>query len=397
MNTSLLNIQISPTNVIKEKIKFLESKGKKIVRLDTIETNFKTPNNIKAATIKAIKDNQTKYTTYSGVIELKEAACIMLRRRYELEYNASRNCLISCGSKHALFNSVFTLINPGDEVIIFAPYWETYIEQVKIAGGVPVIVETQESNNFEPTEVEIANAVTIRTRVIIINSPSNPTGCVYSKSTLQIIARISKINNLHIISDETMSNFIYGNNNVHIPIATISNDTYKRTLTIGSVSKDYSMSGFRIGFVCGDEEIVRTMSILQAQVTANPVSFSQIAAIEAWSGDQKPFFKMLKEFDRRKKLLEKSLRHIGGFKKIIGQGAVFIFPNVSSHFNKVIAGKRIHNSQDFCDVLLDAGVAIVPGNYFGDRYTENVRISYSSATTEEILQAVKIISGLLRV
>ena len=151
MNKTLSNIRISPTNVIKEKIINLESRGKKIIRLDTIETNFKTPQNVKDATIKAILDNQTKYTTYSGILELKETVCRMLYDKYKLSYNASSNCLISCGSKHALFNSIFTLTDAGDEVLIIAPYWETYIEQVKIAGGVPIIIETQESNNFEPT------------------------------------------------------------------------------------------------------------------------------------------------------------------------------------------------------------------------------------------------------
>ncbi|OGY18024.1 MAG: hypothetical protein A2784_00890 [Candidatus Chisholmbacteria bacterium RIFCSPHIGHO2_01_FULL_48_12] len=395
MNKTLSNIRISPTNVIKEKIINLESRGKKIIRLDTIETNFKTPQNVKDATIKAILDNQTKYTTYSGILELKETVCRMLYDKYKLSYNASSNCLISCGSKHALFNSIFTLTDAGDEVLIIAPYWETYIEQVKIAGGVPIIIETQESNNFEPTEEELLNAINPNTKTIIINSPSNPTGRVYSKKTLEIIARVSKNSDLCIISDETMANFTYGGH-VHIPIATLSKDAFERTLTIGSVSKDYSMSGFRIGFVCGNADTVRTMSMLQAQVTANPVSFSQIAAIEAWSGDQKPLFEMRSEFYKRKSLLEKGLQNMSGIRNVLGQGAVFLFPNISSYFGKMIAGKPIHCSQDFCDVLLENGIAIVPGNYFGEMYIENVRFSYSCATTEEITKAVGMIKSLLQ-
>lgn len=394
MNSALSNIRISPTNTVKEKIKVLENNGRKILRLDTIETNFKTPKNIKEATIKAIKENQTKYTTYSGLIDLKETVCSMLEDKYQLKYSASENCLISCGSKHALFNSIFTILNTGDEALIIAPYWETYIEQVKISGAVPKIVETQESNNFEPTEEELRKAITKRTKLIVINSPSNPTGRVYSKKTIETIANVSKANDLYIVSDETMANFTFGKNK-HIPIAAISKDSFNRTLTIGSVSKDYSMSGFRIGYVCGDKEIIKVMSMLQAQVTANPVSFSQIAAIEAWSGNQNPFFEMLVELYKRKNILEEGLKKIQGFKNVSGQGAVFLFPNISYFFGKTINGKMVQNSQDFCDILLEKGVAVIPGNYFGDSYVGNIRLSYSCATKKELSDAVKIIDNLV--
>ncbi len=395
MRNNLKDIRISPTNVIKEKIKILESNGKKIIRLDTIETNVKTPQNIKDIAIKAIQDNQTKYTTYSGIIELKETVCHMLRKKYNLQYNPQIDCLISCGSKHALFNSIFSLLNTGDETIILAPYWETYIEQVKIAGGIPVIVNTQEENNFEPTKKELLEVISPKTKIIIINSPSNPTGRVYKKKTLEMIADVANEKNLFIISDETMANFTYGNNK-HIPIATISQDAFNRTFTIGSTSKDYSMSGFRIGFICGNNKVIKTMSMLQAQVTANPVSFAQVAAIEAWAGDQKSLLATINKFSERKSLLKDGLRDIQGFKDIDGEGAVFLFPNISSFFGKTIAGKLIRDAQDFCDALLDQGIAIVPGNYFGDKYSSNIRISFSSASKQEIKEAVKKLKILLQ-
>lgn len=395
MRKNLRDIQISPTNVIKEKIKILEKKGEKVIRLDTIETNVKTPQNVKKATIKAIQDNQTKYTTYSGIIELKEAVCQMLDEKYKLHYNPQANCLISCGSKHALFNSIFSLLNIGDEAIILAPYWETYIEQVKIAGGIPVILETLEENNFEPTEKELLKVISSKTKIIIINSPSNPTGHVYEKKTLEIIARIAKEKKLFIISDETMANFTYGDNK-HIPIATLSQDAFERTFTIGSTSKDYSMSGFRIGFICGNNHVIKTMSMLQAQITANPVSFAQIAAIEAWSGNQDSLLATIKEFSERKTLLEDGLKKIKGIKNVEGQGAVFLFPNIAHFFDKIIAGKRIRNAQDFCDVLLEQGIAVVPGNYFGKKYSANIRISFSNATQQEIKQAIEKMKILLQ-
>lgn len=394
MRKNIIGIRISPTNVIKEKIKVLERKNGKIIRLDTIETNLDTPQNIKNVTIKAIRDGITKYTTYSGIYKLKEAVCIMLRKKYNLKYEPAKNCLISCGSKHALFNCIFSQLNIGDEVIIFAPYWETYIEQVKISGGIPRIIETQEENNFEPTEKELSAVINKKTKIIIINSPSNPTGTVYSRKTLEIIARVAKRKSLIILSDETMADFTYGDC-THIPIASISRDTYKRTFTIGSVSKNYSMSGYRIGFVCGNIDVTRTMSILQAQITANPVSFSQFAAIEAWTGNQESLINTVNEFEERKLILENGLKQIQGIEHISGQGAVFLFPNISSILGKDIAGKHVKNSQDFCDLLLKKGVAIVPGNYFGNQYFQNIRVSYSCATKKEIGQAVRIIKNLL--
>jgi len=393
MRKSLVEAKISPTNVIKSKIKQLESDGHKIIRLDTIETDLKTPKNIKDAAIKAIQDDRTKYTIYSGTTELKDAVCKMLKNKYKLTYKTN-DCLISCGSKHALFNTVFTLLNNGDEAIIFAPYWETYLEQVSISDGKPVIVETEERNNFEPTEEQILKAVTSKTRIIIINSPSNPTGRVYSRSTFLMISKIAREKNLFVVSDETMANFTYGSIK-HTPIASLSRDIFERTFTIGSTSKDYSMSGFRIGFVCGPTRVIDRMSVLQAQVTANPVSFAQVAAIEAWSGEQGGLEKTINEFAERKQTLENGLSKIKGMKNIVGQGAVFLFPNIASFLGRKIAGRLIENSEEFCDLLLEHGVAVVPGNYFGDKYNKNIRVSFSSANKKEIREAIQIFQKLL--
>jgi aspartate aminotransferase len=393
LRTSISQISISPTNEIKRLVKEMKKKGRKIIRFDTIETNVYTPENVKKATIKAIRGNFTKYTQYSGLDELKSVVRELLRKKYSLTYD-QEEVLISCGSKHAIFNAIFVTLDKSSETIIFAPYWTTFSEQVKIAGGTPVVLSTKEIDGFQPTIADVQSLIKDSTRLMIVNSPCNPTGVVYKKSTLMGLASLAIKHDLWVVSDETLGTFAY-RPSTHIPMASLNQKIKDRTFTAGSVSKDYSMSGFRIGYVCGPRKAISAMSNLQAQCTANPVSFCQVAAIEAWSGPQTSLLETKKEFMARKELLEKELAKIKGLTNIKGQGAVFLFPNFSYYIGKRVAGRLITCAGDLTRLFLENGVATAQGDLFGKDYSNYIRFSYSSADLGEIKRGMKIIHDLL--
>ncbi|HEX9665100.1 MAG TPA: pyridoxal phosphate-dependent aminotransferase [Thermodesulfobacteriota bacterium] len=374
----------SATLLITAKAKALKADGIDVVGFGAGEPDFDTPMNIKDEAKKAINNGFTKYTAVGGTDELKYAIIYRLKEDYGLTYDKSQ-IMVSCGAKHTLYNLTQVIIDEGDEVIIPSPYWVSYPEQVTLAGGTPVIIETREEEGFKIDPDELKKKITSRTKAFILNYPSNPTGATYNEEDLREIAGIALDAGLIIISDEIYDKIIY-DGLTHTPIATIGEDVKESTILVNGVSKSYSMTGWRIGYSAGDKDVSSAMSKLQGQSTSNPTSISQIAAIEAFKGPQDEVAKMVKEFEIRKNYIAKRLNDIPGMKCFHPQGAFYVFPNVSNFYGKSYNGKGIRNSVDFSEYLLDvAKVAVVPGIEFGS--DKHVRISYA-ASMEEIIKGV---------
>jgi aspartate aminotransferase len=374
----------SATMLITAKAKALKADGIDVVGFGAGEPDFDTPLNIKDEAKRAINIGFTKYTPVGGTDDLKNAIIFRLKEDYGLTYDKTE-IMVSCGAKHTLYNLTQVIIDEGDEVIIPSPYWVSYPEQVTLAGGTPVIIETREEDGFKIDPDEIKKKITSRTKAVILNYPSNPTGATYNEEDLREIARIALEAGLIIISDEIYDKIIY-NGLTHTPIATLSEEVKESTILVNGVSKSYSMTGWRIGYSAGDRNVSSAMSKLQGQSTSNPTSISQIAAIEAFQGPQDEVVKMAKEFERRKNYIAKRLNEIPGMTCFNPQGAFYVFPNVSNFYGKSYNGNGIGNSVDFSEYLLDvAKVAVVPGVEFGS--DKHVRISYA-LSMEEIIKGV---------
>jgi aspartate aminotransferase len=374
----------SATLLITAKAKALKADGIDVVGFGAGEPDFDTPLNIKDEAKRAINNGFTKYTPVGGTDDLKNAIIFRLKEDYGLTYDKSE-IMVSCGAKHTLYNLTQVMIEEGDEVIIPSPYWVSYPEQVTLAGGTPVIIETREEDGFKIDPDELKKKITARTRAFILNYPSNPTGATYNEADLRELAEIALGAGLTIISDEIYDKIMY-DGLTHTPIATIGEDVKKSTILVNGVSKSYSMTGWRIGFSAGNKDVSSAMSKLQGQSTSNPTSISQIAATEAFKGPQDEVAKMVAEFERRKNYIAKRLNEISGMTCFNPQGAFYVFPNVSSFYRKRYNGKGIRNSVDFSEFLLDvAKVAVVPGIEFGS--DEHIRISYATSM-EEIIKGV---------
>jgi aspartate aminotransferase len=367
----------SITLAICAKAKQMKAEGIDVVGFGAGEPDFDTPQPIKEAGINAINSGFTKYTKDSGIIELKEAICEKFKRDNNLEYNPSQ-ILISCGAKHSLFNAIFTICDDGDEVIIPAPYWVSYEEQVKMAGAKPIIVdETREENDFKLTGELFRQTITTNTKALILNSPCNPTGLVYSKEELEEIASIAVENGIYVISDEVYEYIVYDGNK-HFSIASLNSQIKDLTITINAVSKAYSMTGWRIGYAAGPKEIISAMSNVQSHATSNPTSISQKAALAALTGSQDCITEMVAEFDKRRKYIVERLNNIKGFTCRTPAGAFYAFPNVSGTFGLKCNGKTITDSLSLTEFLLDeVRVAVVPGAAFGA--PNYLRLSYATS------------------
>ncbi len=371
--------KISPsiTLSIDAKAKQMKKEGIDLVGFGAGEPDFNTPENIKEAGIKAIKDNLTRYTPSSGIPELKQAVVDKFKKDNNLEYKSS-DIIISCGAKHSLFNIFMSILNPGDEVIIFSPYWVSYEEQVKIADGIPVFVNLKRDDNYEIDFDLLNSKITPKTKAIIVNSPSNPTGAILSKSSLEKLAEITLKNKLFIISDEIYEKLIY-NDKKHISIASLSKEVKKNTIIVNGVSKTYAMTGWRIGYIASDNrEVVSAIDNLQSHSTSNPATMTQYAAIEALKTDESIIAAMVKEFDNRRKHIMKRLNNIKNLSYVEPQGAFYIFPDFNKIIGKEIKGKKIDGSLTLADILLnEAKVAVVPGIAFG---ADNCfRLSYATS------------------
>lgn len=375
--------EISPsiTLEITAAAKTLKESGINVISFSAGEPDFNTPENIINAAINAMKDGKTKYTPTSGVLELRKAICTKLKDDNELLYKPSQ-IVVSTGAKQSLANTFLSILNKGDEVIIPIPYWVSYPELIKLADGVPIFVDNLKENDYKYKIEDLRKVVTEKTKAILLNSPNNPTGSVYSKEELIEIAEFAKENDLIIISDEIYEKLIYDENK-HISIASISEDAYKRTIVINGLSKAYAMTGWRIGYSAANEEIAKLMSNIQSHVTSNINSISQYAAIEALTGPQESLNKMVKEFEARRNYMVERLNEIEGISYIMPKGAFYIMVNVGGYFGKSISNNLINSSLEFSKSLLEEEmVAVIPGIAFG--LDEYIRLSY--ATSKEAIE-----------
>ncbi len=371
----------SPTLAITAKANALKAEGKDIVGFGAGEPDFDTPQNVKDAAAAALAAGQTKYTPSSGTAALKDAIIAKLRRDNDVAY-APGEVIVSCGAKHSLYNVMQAMLDSGDEVIIPAPYWVSYPEQVKLAGGVPVIVRTDERTGFLATAADIEAKITPQTKIVIVNSPSNPTGAVYTPQALRDISQLCVGRGLYLLSDEIYEKNLYAGNTFVSP-ASFGPQAKKLTITVNGFSKAYSMTGWRLGYAAADRDIVAAMSKIQDQSTSNPTSFAQAGGVEALNGPQDAVETMRLAFAERRDYIVPALNDIPGVRCLQPGGAFYVFPNVSALYGRNWApegdGPRtLGGSDDLADYLLkEAGVAVVPGSGFGA--DANIRLSYATS------------------
>lgn len=369
-------IKPSPTLAMDAKAKALKAAGKDIVNFGVGEPDFDTPDNIKEAAIKAIRDGFTKYTPVGGTDELKTAVIEKFRKDNNLSFEKDE-IIVSCGAKHSLYNIAEALFGAGDEVIIPAPYWVTYPDQVVLNDAVPVIAATDEKTSFKIEPELLKTKLSARTKALILNTPSNPTGLAYDKRSLEAIAELAVKHDFYIISDEIYEKLTYDGFS-HISIASLGEEVRQRTIVVNGLSKSHAMTGWRVGFAAGPKDIIKAMTNIQSQSTSNPTSITQKAAVEALTGPQDFIPEMVAEFDRRRKYMVDRLNNIKGVSCLTPVGAFYAFPKVSSCYGKKFNGNPINSSLDLSAYLLEqAQTALVPGIAFGDdRY---IRLSYATS------------------
>jgi len=374
------NITESITLAITSKFNQMKKEGVDVIGFGAGEPDFDTPDNIKEAAKKAIDEGFTKYTASSGIPELKKAVCDKFKRENDINYSPDQ-IIISNGAKQILSNIMKAVLNEGDEVIIPVPYWVSYSEQIKLAGGIPIFCET---DNFKITADLIKKQISNKTKILILNSPNNPTGAVIDKEEMKKIADLAVGKNFLVVSDEVYEHFIYDNKK-HYSIASFGDEIKKLTITVNAVSKTYSMTGWRIGYAGGPLDIIKTMSSIQSHETSNPCSISQKAAYEAITGPQECVKNMKKEFDKRRKIMVEGLNNIRGISCNMPEGAFYAFPDISGTGMK---------SMEFCMRLLEeAKVAVTPGIGFGA--DDNARLSYA-VSMDDIKKGVERIKYFVR-
>jgi aspartate aminotransferase len=382
------SLKPSPTLAINAKAKSMLAQGIHVISFGAGEPDFDTPENIKQAAKKALDEGFTKYTPVGGIDELKDAIIKKFQRDSGLSYKRPE-ILVSCGGKHSFYNLAQAIFDQGDEVIIPAPYWVSYPPMVSLAGGSPVIVETTEKNEFKITPEALKKAITPKTKALIINSPSNPTGSAYTKKDLEKIAEISLSKTIFVISDEIYEKIVYDGFQF-TSIATVSEEMKKRTIIVHGVAKTYSMTGWRIGYTAGSEEIIAAMNNIQSQSTSNPTSIAQKASVEALIGPQGEVEKMVSAFAQRRNYIVDRLSKMAGVSCYKPVGAFYAFPNFSSYYGKAYQGKKIENSTHLADYFLDvAKVAVVPGVEFGADPFERLSFATSMENIKEGLDRVE--------
>ncbi|WP_085508665.1 pyridoxal phosphate-dependent aminotransferase [Thalassobacillus devorans] len=371
----------SSTLAITAKAKALKADGHDVIGLGAGEPDFNTPEYILDAASYAMKQGLTKYTPSGGIPDLKQAIIEKFSKDQNLSYKDTQ-IVVTTGAKHALFTLFQVVLNPGDEVIVPTPYWVSYPEQVKLAEGKPVFAEAKEENGFKITPDQLEAAITPKTKAVIINSPSNPTGMMYSKEELQELGDICLKHDLLIVSDEIYEKLIYSDEE-HVSIASLSDDLYKQTIVINGVSKSHSMTGWRIGYAAGDPEIIKAMTSMASHSTSNPTSIAQYAALAAYTTDEHEVNKMKEAFRERLEKLYEWLVEIPGIECVKPKGAFYLFPNV-----KKASEKNGFESVDaWVEALLEEEkVAVVPGSGFGS--PDNIRLSYATSL-DQLEEAAK--------
>ncbi|WHZ06113.1 pyridoxal phosphate-dependent aminotransferase [Neobacillus sp. YX16] len=373
----VMTLTPSTTLAITAKAKELKDQGENVIGLGAGEPDYNTPQHILDAAVRSMNEGHTKYTPSAGLPALKKAVIGKLERDQGLSYKPNE-IIVGNGAKHVLYTLFQVLLNEGDEVIIPIPYWVSYPEQVKLAGGVPVYVEGFESQQFKITAQQLESVITERTKAIIINSPSNPTGVIYSAEELQELGKLCLERNILIISDEIYEKLIYGEHK-HVSIAQLSPELKEQTIVINGVSKSHSMTGWRIGYAAGNKEIIEAMTNLASHSTSNPTTTAQYASIAAYNGPQEPVEEMRQAFEHRLEVIYEKLVAIPGFTCVKPQGAFYLYPNVK-HAAELTGYQDV---DAFVEALLvEAKVAVIPGSGFGT--PDNIRLSY--ATSLDLLE-----------
>ena len=385
-------VKPSSTLAITAKAKELRAQGRDVVGFGAGEPDFATPSNICDAAINAIKDGFTKYTPAAGTVELKEAVCGKLEKFNHLHYDPAQ-VIICNGGKHALTNIFDALINPGDEVIIPAPYWLSYPEMVKLSDGVPVIVYSTKENGYKVTAEQIAAAVTDKTKAIVLNTPNNPTGMVYSRQELEAIAKVAVEKDFYVVADEMYEALIYTGEE-HVSIASLGDEIYNRTITCSGLSKSYAMTGWRVGYAAAPLEITKRMSAMQSHATSNVNSIAQKAAVEALTGPDEAMKKMKEEFNRRRQYMYGRVKDMPLVSCLEPEGAFYVFIDMSEVCKKEYKGEKIEKAAKIADILLNEfDTAVVPCADFG--YPEHVRLSYA-ISMEQIEKGLDRIEKFLK-
>ncbi|MEK7369279.1 MAG: pyridoxal phosphate-dependent aminotransferase [Planctomycetota bacterium] len=393
MTLSRIAENIAPSGTIKisTKVNNMALEGISVIGFGMGEPDFDTPRNIADAAIKAIKEGFTKYTPTSGIPDLREAICEKLWRDNGLRYSPTQ-VVVSMGAKQAIHNLILVLCESGDEVIIPSPYWVSYPEQVKMAGATPVFIHTGDDTGFKITPDSLKKAITSRTKMLILNSPSNPTGVVYTEKELRELAGIAVEKGLYIISDEIYEKIIYDGMK-HVSPASFGDEFMKKVITVNGFSKSYAMTGWRLGYAAGPENIIKAVIKLQDHTTSCATSIAQKAAVEALRGDQTPVRLMVEEFDKRRKYMVNRLKRLDGISCTMPEGAFYVFPNVSGLYRRNIAGTVVSNSTELVDLLIEkARVAFVPGICFGS--DDHIRISFAT-NMAQIEEGMNRLEGLL--
>ena len=380
ISDSLNRISVSPTIAITNKAQAMQAEGLNVIGLAAGEPDFETPDNIKVAAISAINAGKTRYTAVDGIAELKRAIVAKFKRENNLDYKPSQ-VSVGTGGKQVLFNALMATVNPGDEVIVPAPYWVSYPDIVMLGGGTPVIVQGDPKKGFKLHPAALEKAITSKTKWLILNSPSNPSGAAYSYSEMKELTDVLiKHPHVWVLTDDIYEHLVYDDFKFVTP-AQIEPSLYARTLTMNGVSKAYCMTGWRIGYAAGPEQLIKAMAKLQSQSTSNPSSVSQWAAVEALNGPQDFIPKHNKVFKERRDLVVSMLNQANGLSCMTPEGAFYVYPSCAGLIGKTApSGKMISNDEDFVSELLAAeGVAVVHGAAFGT--SPYFRISYATSTT----------------
>jgi aspartate aminotransferase len=379
LSKKALSVNPSPTLAIDALAKKMKAEGVDVIGFGAGEPDFDTPAHIREAAVRALQDGFTRYTPAAGLPELQQAVCRKLQDDNGLTYSPEE-IVISNGAKHSLTNVFAALLNPGDEVIIPAPFWVSYPEMVKLNDGVPVIIPTTRENRFKMTAAELAAALTARTRAIVLNSPSNPTGQVYTREELAAIASFATANSLYVVSDEIYEKLIYGIDR-HISIASLGKEIRDLTVVVNGVSKTYAMTGWRIGYTASASGIAKVMASIQSHATSNPNTMAQKATIAALEGPQDCVEEMKQAFAQRRDYMVEIIGDTPGISCLEPAGAFYVFMDVSSTFGQNYRGRPINSCDDFASLLLEGEkVAVVPGTGFGS--PDYVRLSYALAMTQ---------------
>ena len=386
------SIAPSPTLAIDAKFKEMKASGHDVVGFGAGEPDFDTPAHIKQAAINAILNGKTKYTPASGTLELKKAICDKFLKDNDLSYDPS-NIVVSNGAKHSLINAFGAILNPGDEVIVPAPFWVSYPEMIKYNDGIPVVLYTTEEDGFKFNAKQLEDAITPKTKALVLNSPSNPTGMVYSEAELRQIADVCMKHNLYIISDEIYEHLVYGDAK-HVSVASFSEEIKDRAIIINGLSKTYAMTGWRIGFTASNAKIAKLMANVQSHTTSNPNSIAQEAAVAALNGPTDELKTMISQFDMRRKYMVERINSIEGVSCREPMGAFYVMMNIEKLIGKTIKGKLIESADDFSEVFLENQlVAVVPGTGF--EAPHHVRWSYATSL-ENIKEGLDRLENLLK-